>query len=86
MVLSPIICILWPISLMAKFFYPALALLLIARVMFFIWPNLNPDVHQFDILLLMFVLFGGFLKFYWWAVTHGSEDDSDEESDPTVPT
>jgi hypothetical protein len=84
--LSPIICVLWPIMLLAKIFYPGLILLLIARVAFFIWPNLMPDVDQFDIFLLIFVLFGGFLKFYWWAINFGSEDDSEEESEDTDST
>jgi hypothetical protein len=85
-VLSPIICILWPIILLAKIFYPGLIVLLIARVAFFIWPNLMPDVEQFDIFLIIFVLLGGFLKFYWWAINFGSEDDSGEDSEGIDPT
>ena len=80
-VLSPIMCILWPIMLLAKIFYPGLIVLLIARVAFFIWPNLMPDVEQFDIFLIIFVLLGGFLKFYWWAINLGSEDDSGEDAE-----
>lgn len=91
MFLGPIICILWPIMLLAKIFYPALILLLIARVAFFIWPHLMPDVDQFDIFLLIFVMGGGFLKFYWWAINLasdnlGSDDDSEEESEDTDST
>ena len=79
--LSPIICIVWPMVLLAKIFYPGLIVLLIARVAFFIWPNMIPAVDQFDIFLLIYVLFGGVIKFYGWAVTLGSEDDSVEDSE-----
>ena len=71
--------------LLAKIFYPGLILLLIARATFFIWPTLMPNVEQFDILFLIFVLFGGFLKFYWWAVNFQSADHRGEESDATEP-
>lgn len=83
--LSPIICVLWPIMLLAKVFYPGLILLLIARATFFIWPTLMPNVEQFDIFFLIFVLFGGFLKFYWWAVNLQSADHLGEQSDATQP-
>ena len=72
--------------LLAKIFYPALIVLLIARVAFFIWPHLMPDVDQFDIFLVIFVVLGGFLKFYWWAVNLGSDDGSEEESEDTDST
>ena len=81
--LSPIICILWPIMLLAKIFYLGLIVLLIARLSFFIWPNLMPNVKQFDIFMVIFVVLGGFLKFYWWAVNLGSADDNSEDSDAT---
>ena len=84
--LSPIICIVWPMVLLAKIFYPGLIVLLIARVAFFIWPNLITAVDQFDLFLLIYVLFGGVIKFYGWAVTLGSEDDSigDSEADDST--
>ena len=69
--------------LLAKIFYLGLIVLLIARLSFFIWPNLMPNVEQFDIFMVIFVVLGGFLKFYWWAVNLGSADDNSEDSDAT---
>ena len=84
LVLSPIIAVLWPAMLFGKIFFPGLIVLLIARGALFIWPNLIPDVHAFDLFLLIFFLFGGTLKFYWWAINLGSDDDSGEESEPNA--
>lgn len=78
LLLSPIICVMWPAMLFGKIFFPGLILLLIARGALFIWPELLADVNGFDLFLLIYVLFGGTFKFYWWAITLGDDDDSEE--------
>ncbi len=79
--LSPIIAVLWPAMFFGKFFFPLLILLLIARGMLLVWPDMIPVGQTFDLFLLTFFLLGGTLKVYWWAINFGSDDDSSDESE-----
>jgi len=84
LVLSPIMAIIWPAMFFGKFFFPGLTVLLIVRGAMFFWPQMLPDFPQFDVFLLCFFLFGGTLKFYWWAITLGTDSDSDESDDDST--
>jgi len=79
LVLFPIIGFLWSVGMVAKFFFPSLILLGLARVGMIIWPELIGAPKSFDVFLGSYVVVGGILKFYWWAITLG--DDNDDEAD-----
>ena len=86
LLLSPILAVVWPAAFFGKFFFHGLILLLAARGATFVWPNLFSDVKALDISLVIYALIGGFLKFYWWAINLGSDDESSEESDADDPS
>ncbi|MCP4944311.1 MAG: exosortase/archaeosortase family protein [Planctomycetaceae bacterium] len=79
LVLFPIVGILWTAQIVAKLFFPGLILILAARIGIYFWPHLLAELQTFDIFLITYVLLGGMLKFYWWAINLGDQGDDEDE-------
>ena len=77
--LSPIIAVLWVAMFFGKFFFPSLMLLLLARGMLLICPNMIPVGQTFDLFPLTFFLLGETLKAYCWSIQLRSNGDSRDE-------
>ena len=79
LVLFPIVGILWTAQIVAKLFFPGLILILAARLGIYLWPHVLAEHQTFDIFLVTYVLLGGMLKFYWWAINLGDQGDDEDE-------